>query len=157
TMSDFTRPKLGPLSDPIHGGMTPILNPDGVSVCGCKFIYPPKGQASEYAMLATNPYRGCGHACAYCYVPLILKMKRADFDARAVQRRDFLNNLMNDASKYQRAGIREQVLLSFTSDPYHPGDTTLTRATLKVLMDHGLAFCTLSKGGSRALRDIDLF
>ncbi len=33
---------------------------------GCNFIYAPKGQAGEYAPLAANPYRGCGHACSYC-------------------------------------------------------------------------------------------
>lgn len=48
-------------------------------------------------------------------------------------------------------------MLSFTTDPYAPGDTSLTRHTLEVLRDHGLAFCTLTKGGLRALRDIDLF
>src|SRR5215472_2137732 len=30
-------------------------------------IYPPRGQAGEYAPLACNPYRGCGHGCVYCY------------------------------------------------------------------------------------------
>jgi DNA repair photolyase len=49
----------------------PVLNPDGVSVKGCKIIYAPDGQAGEYAPLAANPYRGCGHGCVYCYVPLI--------------------------------------------------------------------------------------
>ncbi len=48
-------------------------------------------------------------------------------------------------------------MLSFTSDPYHPGDTTLTRQTLIALIEHGLGICVLSKGGLRALRDIDLF
>jgi len=62
------------------------LNPDGVSLMGCTYIYAPRGQAGEYAPLATNPYRGCGHACAYCYVPLVLKMKRPDFDAGAFPR-----------------------------------------------------------------------
>lgn len=52
------------------------LNPDGISVKGCKYIYAPKGQAGEYAPLAANPYRGCGHKCAYCYVPLVTKTKR---------------------------------------------------------------------------------
>jgi DNA repair photolyase len=28
---------------------------------------------------------------------------------------------------------------------------------LECLIDHGLAFCTLTKGGTRALRDLDLF
>jgi len=124
---------------------------------GCSYIYPPKGEAGEYAPLAANPYRGCGHACAYCYVPLVLKMKRPEFDAGAVPRPDYIRHLTNDARKYQAAGISEQVMLSFTSDPYHPGDTTLTRQTIEILMAHGLGFCTLTKGGTRALRDIDLF
>jgi len=37
----------------------PELNPDGVSVKGCSYIYAPAGQAGEYAPLAANPYRGC--------------------------------------------------------------------------------------------------
>jgi DNA repair photolyase len=135
----------------------PRLNPDGFSVKGCDFIYAPKGQAGEYSKLAANPYRGCGHKCRYCYVPGVLHMTRAEFDAGANERAGYLENLSKDARKYQNLGIREQVLLSFTTDPYHPFDTSLTRATLKVLIEHGLDFCTLTKGGSRALRDLDLF
>lgn len=124
-------------------------------------IYAPKGQAGEYAPLAANPYRGCGHKCAYCYVPLVTKQSRAEFDAGAVPRESkagfFIDRLRKDAKKFQAAGITEQVMLSFTTDPYHPGDTVLTRFTLETLIEHGLAFCTLTKGGTRALRDIDLF
>jgi len=123
----------------------------------CSIIYPPRGQAGEYAALATNPYRGCGHGCAYCYVPNVLRMQRRDFDAGAKPRTNYLAQLTRDARKYQAAGITEQVMLSFTTDPYHPGENDLTRETLKVLIKHGLGFCTLTKGGSRALRDIDLF
>ncbi len=134
-----------------------VHDTEGSGLAGRKYIYAPPGQAGEYAPLTCNPYRGCGHKCAYCYVPHVIHMKRAEFDAGAVDRDDFLKHLIADAERYQRAGITEQVMLSFTSDPYHPGDTTLTRATLEVLRDHGLGFCTLSKGGTRALRDIDLF
>lgn len=140
---------------------TPALpyqwNPDGVSVKGCSLIYAPAGQAGEYAPLACNPYRGCGHKCAYCYVPQVLKMPRPEFDAGATPRPDFLVKLEKEARKYALMGSREQVMLSFTTDPYHPGDNALTRDVLKMLMDYGLGFCTLTKGGSRALRDIDLF
>lgn len=120
-------------------------------------IYPPRGQAGEYAPLATNPYRGCGHGCAYCYVPKVLRMQRPEFDAGANERVGFEAALRRDAVKYESAGITEQVMLSFTTDPYHPGSTDLTRRTLHVLRDHGLGFCTLTKGGTRALRDLDLF
>lgn len=124
---------------------------------GCSYIYAPKGQAGEYSPLAANPYRGCGHGCAYCYVRRVLKMKRAEFDAGAKPRPNFILHLTRDAKKYQQAGITEQVMLSFTTDCYHRGDTSLTRETIMILRDHGLGFCTLTKGGTRALRDLDLF
>lgn len=136
---------------------TVTVNDDGISIKGCTIIYAPRGQAGEYAPLATNPYRGCGHACAYCYVPRVLRLDRAVFDAGAIEREKFLDQLRREAAKYQSAGIREQVMLSFTTDPYHPGDHTLTRAVLIELQSAGLAICTLTKGGSRALGDIDLF
>jgi DNA repair photolyase len=135
----------------------PELNPDGVSVKGCDVIYAPRGQAGEYASLAANPYKGCGNRCNYCYVPLVLRMDRREFNAGAVPREDFLRRLQKDAGKYQALGITEQVMLSFTTDPYHPGDTTLTRQTLECLRSHGLGICVLTKGGTRALRDLDLF
>jgi hypothetical protein len=143
----------------ISGGrpISAKMNPDGVSVAGCSIIYAPTGQAGEYAPLACNPYRGCGHKCAYCYVPLVLKMKREEFDAGAYPRPGFVENLTKDARKYQALGIDEQVMFSFTTDPYHPGDNTLTRQSIQVIQAHGLAICTLTKGGSRALRDLELF
>lgn len=135
----------------------PRLNPDGTSVHGCKFIYAPAGQAGEYAPLAANLYKGCGHKCAYCYVPRITKQDRAEFNQGAIPRVSVLDYLKADAQKYQQLGVTEQVMLSFTTDPYPPAHHQHTREALKIFRDHGLAFCTLTKGGTRALRDIDLF
>lgn len=135
----------------------PRLNDDGFSVAGCSYIYAPRGQAGEYSMLATNPYRGCGHKCAYCYVPDVLRMKREEFDLGAESRPDFLKNLRKDAVKYQALGIDKQVMLSFTTDPFNPYNMDLTGPTIDILKEHGLAFCTLTKGGSRALPYIDMF
>jgi DNA repair photolyase len=137
--------------------MTATMNEDGWSVKGCSMVYAPRGQAGEYAKLATNPYRGCGHACAYCYVPKVLRMQRPEFDANASERPDFLRLLTRDAEKYAALGVTEQVMLSFTTDPYHPFNNSLTRKVLRVLQDHGLGVCTLTKGGKRALRDLDMF
>lgn len=133
------------------------INPDGVSVKGCTYIYAPRGQAGEYAPLATNPYRGCGHACKYCYVPSVTKQDRSEFNSGAMPRDKYIEKLIADGRKYQAAGITEQVMISFTSDPYHPGDTSITRHAFQVLQAHGLGICALTKGGTRALRDIDLF
>jgi len=138
---------------------TPVVNADG-SVKGCKTIYAPKGPAGEYAALACNPYEGCGHGCNYpCYVHAagFTRLTREQFDAGATLKPDFIANLRKDAAKYQTAGITEQVLLSFSSDVYHGGDTRPTRETLEILIAHGLGFCTLTKGGRRPLRDLGLF
>ncbi len=137
--------------------MQTVMNPDGISVNGCNYIYAPKGQAGEYSPLAVNPYRGCGHACAYCYVPLVTKQPRQEFDAGAVPRMDFLSKLRKDAVKYRDHGATGQAMLSFTSDVYSPFDRSMTRPSLEILRDHGLGFCVLTKGGSRALVDIDLY
>ena len=134
-----------------------ILNEDGVSVKGCSIVYAPRGQAGEYSALACNPYRGCGHKCSYCYVPKVLRMGRDEFDAGATPRNDFLKVLGRDLDKYFRLGVTEQVMLSFTTDPYHPGDNSLTRDVLLAIQSAGLGICTLTKGGKRALRDIDIF
>src|SRR4030065_1545346 len=72
------------------------VNPDGVSIAGCSMIYAPRGQAGEYAPLATNPYRGCGHGCAYCYVPKVLRMDRVEFDAGGNPRPGFLESPRED-------------------------------------------------------------
>jgi DNA repair photolyase len=48
-------------------------------------------------------------------------------------------------------------MLSFTTDPFNPYNTSLTRPTIETLIQHGLSFCTLTKGGSRSIPFIDLF
>jgi DNA repair photolyase len=135
----------------------PTFNPDGVSLAGCTAIYAPRGQAGEYAPLATNLYDGCGHCCVYCYVPMMRHITREQFDAGASLYKDFMAKLRSDARQYREAGITEQVMLSFTSDPYHPYDTSYTCEAILILQVAGLGVCCLSKGGTRALRDIDLF
>lgn len=122
---------------------------------GSDVIYEPNGQAYEYAPLATNPYRGCGHECLYCYVPLATKQPRDVFNAGAVLREGYMQRLEKQVRS--GGGNRGQVLLCFSTDPYHLGDTEPTRQTLALLRHHGYAFCTLTKGGTRALRDLDLF
>ena len=84
-------------------------------------------------------------------------MPRAEFDAGAAVKENYLERLEKDARKYQAHGVTEQVLLCFSTDPYPPAHHETTRRALEILIQHGLAFCTLTKGGSRALRDIDLF
>lgn len=132
------------------------FTPDQPRVAGADVIYRPAGNAGEYAALATNPYTGCGHKCAYCYVPLAMHMDRPTFDAGARPRAGFRGRLLKDIARYRTAGIcdghaAEQVFITFSSDPWHPGDVAPTVDTMLCLIEGGMAFCTLSKGGTRAL------
>lgn len=108
-------------------------------------------------MTGTENFIANGLISHNCYVPDILRMKRAEFDAGAIPRPDFLKLLTKDARKYQAMGSKEQVMLSFTTDPFNPMDRSLTRPTIEIIKQHGMAFCTLTKGGSRALEYADLF
>ncbi|WP_027578421.1 radical SAM protein [Bradyrhizobium sp. Ai1a-2] len=130
-------------------------------VPGADVIYRPKGNAGEYAPLATNPYRGCGHECLYCYVPLATHIPRDTFNEKAEPRPGYLERLRRDIVRYRTAGVaggpNEQIFITFSSDPFHLGDLAHTELTIRALIDGGMAFCTLSKGGGRALPFIDLY
>jgi DNA repair photolyase len=84
-------------------------------------------------------------------------MDRREFNNGAVERTGFLKNLETDARKYGHLTKSDQVMLSFTSDPYHPDNTTLTRDVIKTLHNNNISVSILTKGGTRSLRDIDLF
>jgi DNA repair photolyase len=118
-------------------------------------IYEPKGRAREYAALACNVYSGCDHACIYCYAPSALHKYRENFIIPSV-RKNFLENVEKESANIK---TNERVLLSFTCDPYQKFDEKemVTRETIKILKRNGIAIQVLTKGGSRALRDIDLF
>lgn len=121
-------------------------------VKGADVIYRPAGNAGEYAPLATNPWKGCGHGCKYCYVPLATHIDRALFNEAAVLRPDYFARLNRDLVRHRHLSgtPHEQIFITFSSDPFHLGDLRPTQEVMEMLQEGGLAFCTLSKGGSRA-------
>lgn len=139
----------------------PFYSPDQPIVRGRDVIYRPAGNAGEYAPLATNPWKGCGHGCVYCYVPLATHIDRALFNKAAVLREGYLDRLQKDVIRHRMSGIaggpNEQIFITFSSDPFHLGDLTPTRTTMRILQEGGLAFCTLSKGGGRALPFLSMY
>lgn len=120
-------------------------------------IYEPAGMAREYAPLACNLYRGCEHGCLYCYAPSCLRLRREEFHRPGVPRRGILEELARDARRL--SGSRKRVLFCFTCDPYQPAEAELqlTRRALRVMVEAALPFQVLTKGGTRACRDLDLF
>ena len=122
-------------------------------------IYETKGRAREYRELACNLYTGCDHGCVYCYAPDVLKRDRKIYHAEPGPRKDILRKLRNDAAWYAERGEQRQILFCFSCDPYQHLDEEcqLTRQAIQICHDAGLHVCVLTKGGSRALRDLDLF
>ena len=119
-------------------------------------IYEPKGKAGEYAPWAVNLYTGCGHGCTYCYSPPILRMSMEEFTQNPKPKKDILQKLSKDAAAM--AGKIDQVLLSFTSDPYQPieKDLKITRQAIEILKSNGITINILTKGGELSTRDFDL-
>jgi DNA repair photolyase len=117
-----------------------------------KVIYEPRGAAREYAPLAANLYRGCSHACRYCYAPACLRMDPGAF-AHAAPRTEVLRHLAVDAARLR--GEAGPVLLSFTHDPWQPCEREhrLTRGALAILTRVGIGVRTLTKAPLRALED----
>lgn len=119
-------------------------------------IYEPKGRAREYAALACNIYRGCDHGCFYCYAPSATQRPR-DYFYISTERPKFLQRLRSELRR--KRGNGEQVTLCFTCDAYQQLDVEvgLTRETIRLLHQGGYSVAVLTKGGSRSLRDLDLF
>lgn len=120
-------------------------------------IYEPRGRAREYAALAANLYRGCGHRCSYCYGPQTLRMDTRTFHTPE-QRKGALARLTKDAAALEAAGDERPILMSFSCDPYQPLEDELqvTRRAIEILKAAGRRVEILTKGGVRAVRDFDL-
>lgn len=140
-----------------------------------RVIYQPKGLAAEYATWAANLYTGCTHGCRYCYVPSILRLPAETFWASVATRvpaglrkpraddtdLPVIRALRSDLRSVRRPANKAEILFCFTCDPYHPGDTTATRAGIQTVADESgwsrhLRSTVLTKGGKRAVRDFDL-
>lgn len=120
-----------------------------------KVIYEPRGAALEYSPLAVNLYSGCTHGCKYCYVPKCLRQTPERFHS-SVSDRNILKQLEEDCAEMRESNDSREVLLCFTCDPYHNGDTSLTRKALELFDEYRIKAQILTKGGTRACRDFDL-
>jgi DNA repair photolyase len=88
-------------------------------------IYETKGAAKEYAKYALNLYKGCPHACPYCYVPSVLHITKEQFHNDYSPRPGIIEALKKQLDKGELEG--ELIHLCFTCDPYpfsYCGDVT---------------------------------
>ncbi len=103
-----------------------------------------------------NPYRGCQHACKYCYAELIIKKtgKNEKWGSYVDIKENFSEILKREVCKLKK-GL---VMISSVTDPYQPieAETYLTRRCLEVLSRNEFPVYVLTKS-PLVLRDIDIF
>ncbi len=122
-------------------------------------MYTPRGRAREYGDLAINIYTGCNHGCAYCWARdmkerFTPKGRPCMFDMPE-PRRDIVEIVKRQLSRERTTG--KLVHLCFSCDPYPAEiDTTPTREIIEALKNAGNHVQILTKGGARALRDLEL-
>ncbi|MFQ6009853.1 MAG: radical SAM protein [Candidatus Aenigmatarchaeota archaeon] len=103
----------------------------------------------EYSL---NPYKGCGHACIYCYAPSVLREKRK-WGSFVEVKTNAPEILEKEASRKSKGLVG----IGTVTDPYQPIEKKykITRKCLEVLLKYGWPISIQTKS-SLVLRDIDL-
>lgn len=107
-----------------------------------------------------NPYRGCAHACPYCYArpshAYLGLSPGLDFETKLFYKADAARVLERELA---RPGyVCKPITLGANTDPYQPIERRLrvTRAILEVLLRCRHPLTVITKG-ALVLRDLDLF
>ncbi|MEZ5320017.1 MAG: radical SAM protein [Vicinamibacterales bacterium] len=116
----------------------------------------PKGMGFKWAL---NPYRGCTHACEYCYARKYQKHLELDagdaFSSVIFVKRNLPDVLRRELTR--GAWRRELVAIGTATDPYQPieGHYRITRRCLEVLVEAETPFSIVTKG-PMVVRDLDV-
>ncbi|MEM7310816.1 MAG: PA0069 family radical SAM protein [Planctomycetota bacterium] len=108
---------------------------------------------------SANPYRGCQHACAYCYARLYHQYlgfgAGTDFDTKIVVKTNAAACLRGELRRPSWTG--EPIVFSGATDCYQPLEASyrLTRACLKVCLAHENPVAIITKS-ALVRRDLDL-
>ena len=106
-----------------------------------------------------NPYRGCRHACSYCYARPTHEFwgmdAGRDFEQRVFAKVNAPQVLRQELKRASWRG--EAIAIGTASDPYEPAEAEyqLTRGVLQVLVDFANPASITTKG-VLARRDVDL-
>ena len=100
-----------------------------------------------------NPYRGCQHACAYCYAPCVLRIPREQW-GNVIEVKTNIPAVLAKELRTKKPGV---VGISTVTDPYQPLERTyrLTRLCLEQLVSSGFPAHIQTKS-VLVIRDIDL-
>ena len=108
---------------------------------------------------ALNPYRGCTHACEYCYARKYQRHLELDagdeFSTVILVKTNLPEVLSREVTR--RTWAHEQVAIGTATDPYQPieGHYRLTRRAVQILLASRTPFSITSKG-PMVVRDVDL-
>jgi len=108
---------------------------------------------------SVNPYRGCFHACAYCYARPSHEYwgfgAGTDFESKLIVKEDAPDLLRRAMAKPAWQG--ELIVFSGNTDCYQPleAEYGLTRACLEVCADYRNPIVVITKG-ALILRDLDV-
>lgn len=118
-------------------------------------IYKPNGRALEFAPLAFNPYRGCSHACKYCFAPAVLLIKREKFNTNPQPRDEILKKFRKDLLKME--DHKTPITFSFSCDPYQALEEKykITRRCIEMCIAQEQPVNILTKS-SLVARDFDV-
>ena len=106
-----------------------------------------------------NPYRGCFHACAYCYARPTHEYwgfgAGTDFDSKIIIKRDAPTLLREAFDKPSWKG--DLIVLSGNTDCYQPLEASLelTRGCLEICLEYRNPVAIITKA-ALILRDVDL-
>ncbi len=109
---------------------------------------------------SVNPYRGCSHACTYCFArpthEYLGLNQGEDFDTKIIVKVNAVERLRGEIQPSRWAG--DLIALGTNTDPYQraEGKYRLTRGIVETLTDHENRFSVLTKN-PLAVRDIDVF
>ncbi len=113
-------------------------------------LSPSKLPGLDYAL---NPYRGCEHACVYCYAPSVIHWDKGKW-GELVEVKVNLPRILSKELRMKKKGV---VGLGTVTDPYQPAEKKyeITRRCLELLLMHDFPVCIQTKS-SLVLRDMDL-
>jgi DNA repair photolyase len=155
--------------DPALFGMDDLLLPDlgtgrmsdleFIHVNAKRILNHVPGPSRAPANWTINVYRGCSHACRYCFARPTHEYLGfnigADFDHKIVVKINAVEKLRAELADPRWTG--ESVAMGTNTDPYQRAEAKyrLTRGVLEALADHGNAFSILTKS-PLVVRDLDV-
>lgn len=130
-----------------------------VTLIECKSVLNRVNAPSMPFHWSINPYRGCSHACVYCYARRYHEWFELnagpDFERRLFVKINAPQVLRRELSR--KSWRREKVAIGTAVDPYQPleGRYRITRGILEALRDHWTP-CSIVTKNTMILRDLDI-